>query len=141
MVMVEDLVVAEGPPNMRNRSSTFRYRGLVYLADRSTMIRYAGGRDEIARYTGGGNGVGNSTGEDISKYRGKYTDGGDSKDLDKNLDKVDKDRVYFWYSSRRYRWSKFFDEKTISQCLQDGLLHIFSCVYCIKRAIEENEAL
>ena len=40
MVMVmEDLVVAEDPPNMRNRSSTFRYGGFAYLADRSAMVR------------------------------------------------------------------------------------------------------
>lgn len=34
-----------------------------------------------------------------------------------------------------------FDEDNISQCLQDGLLHIFSCVCQIKRAIEENDEL
>ena len=39
MVMVEDLVVAEDPPNMRKRSSTFRYGGFAYLADRSAMVR------------------------------------------------------------------------------------------------------
>ncbi len=39
MVMVEDLVVAERPPNMRKRSSIFRYGGAVYLADRSAMVR------------------------------------------------------------------------------------------------------
>ena len=49
IVMVEDLVVAEDPPNMRNRSSTFRYGGFAYLADRSAMVRYAGGGGEIAR--------------------------------------------------------------------------------------------
>ena len=40
MVMVmEDLVVVEDPPNMRNRSSTFRYVGFAYLADRSAIVR------------------------------------------------------------------------------------------------------
>ena len=42
MVIVEDLVlavVAERPPNMRKRSSTFRYGGAAYLADRSAMVR------------------------------------------------------------------------------------------------------
>ena len=38
-VVAEDLVVAEDPPNMRNRSSTFRYGVLAYLADRSAMVR------------------------------------------------------------------------------------------------------
>ena len=37
--MVEDLVVAEDPPNMRNRSSTFRHGVPAYLADRSAMVR------------------------------------------------------------------------------------------------------
>ena len=39
MVMVMEDLVAEGPPNMRNRSSTFRYGGFEYLADRSAMVR------------------------------------------------------------------------------------------------------
>ena len=39
IVMVEDLVVVKGPPNMRNRSSIFRYGGFAYLADRSAMVR------------------------------------------------------------------------------------------------------
>ena len=41
-MVTEDLVVAveaEDPPNIRNRSSTFRYGGLAYLADRSAMVR------------------------------------------------------------------------------------------------------
>ena len=49
IVMVEDAVVAERPPNMRNRSSTFRHGGFAYLADRSAMVRYAGGGGEVAR--------------------------------------------------------------------------------------------
>ena len=39
VMVTEDLVVAEDPPNMRNRLSTFRYGSLVYLADRSVMVR------------------------------------------------------------------------------------------------------
>ena len=42
VIVMEDLgvaVVAEDPPNMRNRSSTFRYGGAAYLADRSAMVR------------------------------------------------------------------------------------------------------
>ena len=40
MVMVEDLVVVEGPPNMRKRSSIFKYRGLgAYLVYRSSTVR------------------------------------------------------------------------------------------------------
>ena len=48
MAMVEDVVVAERPPNMRKRSSTFRYGGFAYLADRSARVRYGGGGREIA---------------------------------------------------------------------------------------------
>ena len=50
VMVVEDLVVvvvAEGPSNMQYRSSTFRYGGAVYLADRSATVRYAGGGGEI----------------------------------------------------------------------------------------------
>ena len=39
LAVAEDLVVAEDPPNMRKRSSTFRYGGLAYLADRSAIVR------------------------------------------------------------------------------------------------------
>ena len=45
VMVVEDLVVAvvavvaEGPPNMRKRSSTFRCGGAAYLAYRSSMVR------------------------------------------------------------------------------------------------------
>ena len=50
IVMVEDIGVAEDPPNIRNRSSTFRYGGVgPYLADRSATVRYAGGGGDIAR--------------------------------------------------------------------------------------------
>ena len=60
---------------------------------------------------------------------------GNGEHLDKDLDED------FWHSSRRCRWSRFFDENIIPQCLQDGLLHYFSCVCQIKRAIEEHDAL
>ena len=39
VVMVEDAVVAERPPNMRIRSSTFRYGGFANLVDRSATVR------------------------------------------------------------------------------------------------------
>ncbi len=39
IVMVEALVVAERPLNMRNRSSTLRYGVDIYLADRSATVR------------------------------------------------------------------------------------------------------
>ena len=48
MEMVMGDLVAEGPLNMRNRSSTFRYEGFANLVDRSAMVRYAGGGGEIA---------------------------------------------------------------------------------------------
>ena len=76
MVMVEDLVVAEDPLNMRNRSSTFRYVGLAYLADRSAMVRYVGGGGEIARYAGGGDGIrGVGGGEHAAEYVDEDKDG------------------------------------------------------------------
>ena len=84
MVMVmEDLVVAvvaEGPPNMRKRSSTFRYGGAAYLADRSTMVRqvlYAGGEGEIARQVGSGDGDGDGdVGGDTLFSSGRAAGGG-----------------------------------------------------------------
>ena len=104
MVMVmEDLGVAEDPPNMRNRSSTFRYGGFAYLADRSATVIYVGGEGDIARYTGGGDGVGDGAGEDIGEHRGEHADRGDGKDLDENLDEGL--YVCFWHSSRRCRCS------------------------------------
>ena len=129
--VVEDLAVAERPPNMRNRSSTFRYRGVAYLADRSATVRYVlyvGSGGDIARYLGGG--------EDIGKYAAedRGEDGGKG-------DVEDRLSIYFQHSSRRCRWSWFFNKKTFSQCLQHGLLHIFSCACRIRRAIKENEVL
>ena len=41
------MVVAEGPPNILYRLLTFRYKGTIYLADRSATIRYISGSDEI----------------------------------------------------------------------------------------------
>ena len=141
-------MVAEGPPNMRKRSSTFRYGGAAYLAYRSLTVRYVlyvGGGGDIARYLGGSEDVGEYAGEDRGEDGGEGEDEdrgeGKDEDLDEDLDEADEDRVHFWHSSRRCRWSRFFDEKTISQCLQDGLLHLSSCVCRIRRAMEENEAL
>ena len=68
VIVMEDLVIAEDPPNMRNRSSTFRYVGLAYLADRSATVRYVGGGGDIARYLGGGEGAGDGAGEDIGEH-------------------------------------------------------------------------
>ena len=56
--MVEDQ--AERRPNMRNKSSIFRYRG-AYLAYRSATVRqfpYVGGGGDSNRYVGGGDGDG-----------------------------------------------------------------------------------
>ena len=63
-------MVVERPPNMRKRSSTFRYGGFANLADRSSMVRYVGGGGDIARYAGGG--------EDLDEDR--------DEDLDEDLD-------------------------------------------------------
>ena len=134
-------MVAEDPPNMRKRSSTFRYGGVAYLADRSATVRYVlyvGGGGDIARYLGGGEDVGEYAGED----RGEDGGEGEDEDLDEDLDEeLGEDRVRFWHSSRRCRCKRFFDENTSSQCLQDGLSHMPSCVCRMRRAIEENEAL
>ena len=88
MVMVmEDLGVAEDPPNMRNRSSTLRYGGLAYLADRSAMVRYDGGEGEIARYAGGGDGIrgvgggGEHACEHVGEDWGEGLDEGKDEDL------------------------------------------------------------
>ena len=76
---------AEYRPNMRNKSSIFRYRG-VYLIYRSSTVRkslitiYIGGRGDNIRYISGGNGDSNS--KDISKYIDKYI----GKDKDKDID-------------------------------------------------------
>ena len=94
VIVIEDLVT-EDPLNMRNRSSIFRYKGFAYLADKSTMVRYNGGKGEIARYTGNGDriwGVGGGG----SEYADRYVDGhvsehggedwgeGEDEDLDKD---------------------------------------------------------
>ena len=152
MVIVEDAVVAERPPNMRKRSSTFRHGGFAYLADRSATVIYVlhvGGGGEIAWSLGGGEGAGDGAGEDIGEHADEHAveDGDEDLDEESVEDRgegaVDKDRlsICFGHSSRRCRWSWFFDENTFSQCLQEGLLHMFSCVCRIRRAIEENEAL
>ena len=153
MVMVmEDLGVAEDPPNMRYRSSTFRHGGFAYLADRSAMVRYVGGGGEIARYAGGGDGIrgvgggehaGEHVGEDADGHVGEHggEDLGEGLDEDRDEEAGEDLCVCFWHSSRKCRCSWFFDGNTISQSLQDGLLHMFSCVCRMRRAIEENEAL
>ena len=98
-------MVAEDPPNMRNRSSTFRYGGLAYLADRSAMVRYAGGGGEIASYLGGGEGVGDGAGEDIGEHVDEHAVEGRDEDLVEDLGEVavDEDRlsICFRHSSRR----------------------------------------
>ena len=78
MVMVEDAVVAEGPPNTRKRSSTFRYGDFVNLASRFTTVSYAGGGEcKIAWYTGGGDrirGVDDGDGEYAGEHVGEDED-------------------------------------------------------------------
>ena len=107
IVMVEGAVVAERPPNMRNRSSIFRHGGFAYLADKSAMVRYVGGGGEIAWYLGGGEGTGDGAGEDV----GEHVDGHAVEDRDEDLgeglgegdgEDLDEDLcVCFRYSSRR----------------------------------------
>ena len=78
MIIMEDLVVAvvvvvaERPPNMRYRSSTFRHVGAAYLADRSSTVRYVGGGGEIVRYFGGGDGAGDGANEDFGEHVGEH---------------------------------------------------------------------
>ena len=102
VMMVEDLVVAEDPLNMRKRLSTFRYGGFVYLADRSATVMYVGGEGDIARYLGGGEGAGDGAGEDIGEYVDEYAveDGGEGEDED--LDEGPRCLcICFWHSSRK----------------------------------------
>ncbi len=113
-----DLIGAERRPNLRNKSSIFRYRG-AYLVYRSSTVRkflttlYSGGGGEIVRYFGGGDGDGGSdsgsdalfsSGSDaVGRIRGVI--GGDGEDLgeDEGEDE-DEDRlsIRFWHSSRRW---------------------------------------
>ena len=102
-------MVAEDPPNMRNRSSTFRHGGLAYLADRSAMVRYAGGGGEVARYAGGGDRI-RGVGGGIGEHAAEHVDGhvgehgvedlgeGDGEDLDEDPRCL---CIWFWHSSRR----------------------------------------
>ena len=107
MVMVMEDLVAEGPPNMRNRSSTFRYGGFAYLADRSAMVRYVGGGGDIARYAGGGDGAGDGAGEDVGMYVDGHVGEHGGEDLGEGLDEdCDEEAgedlcVCFWHSLRR----------------------------------------
>ena len=141
MVMVED--AAERPLNMRKRS---------------LMVRYVDGGEDIGEHAGGHVGwyVGEDLDEDVGEDGGEDLDedldedlgedGGkvdveEDEDLNKDLDADLEKKCCFWYSSRRCRCRRFFDENTLSQCLQDGLLQTFSCVCRMRRVIEENDAL
>ena len=93
-VMVMEDLVAEDPPNMRNRSSIFRHGGFAYLADRSATVRYVGGGGDIARYAGGGDGAGDGAGGYVGEHVGEHADEGDN-------DVEDRLCLCFWYSSRR----------------------------------------
>jgi hypothetical protein len=69
--------------------------------------------------------VNNSISKDINKYVNKYIIENRVKDLVKDLnenlyedlDKADKNRIYFWYSSRKCRCKRFFNKNIVSQCL------------------------
>ena len=91
---------------------------------------YVDSGGEIARYVGGSDGLDDGTGEDI----GEHVDG--HVDEEEDRDRED-DRVCFRHSSRRCRCSRFLDWKTFSECLQDGLLQVFSCVCRLRRVVEE----
>ena len=78
IIIVEDAVVAERPPNMRKRSSTFRHRGFAYLVDRSLTVRYVSSGGNIARYAGGGDGDGDRGSDALfSSGGGNGEDAGD----------------------------------------------------------------
>ena len=106
-----------------------------------------GGGGEIARYLGGGDAnedigehVGEHAGEDLDERLDKDAGEQEGEDLDEDLDE-DILCTCFWLSSRRCRCSRPFDENTISQCLQDGLSHMPSCVCRVRRAIEKKDVL
>ena len=105
---------AERRPNMRNKSSIFRYWG-AYLAYRSATVRqfpYVGGGGDNTRYCGGGEGdgdvwgVGGGEDEDFGEHVGEHGVEGEDKDLAEDLDE---DAgclcICFWHSSRRCRCS------------------------------------
>ncbi len=85
---------AERRPNMRNKSSIFRYGGLAYLAYRSSTVRKFGGEGEIARYLRVGEGVGDGAGEDIGEHVDEHADEGGDDHVDEDLDEdLDEDGV------------------------------------------------
>ena len=86
---------AERRPNMRNKSSIFRYRG-AYLAYRSATVRqfpYVGGGGDNNRYVGGGGdggsdalfssggGDGEDAGEHVDGHVGEHGGEGDGEGL------------------------------------------------------------
>ena len=103
---------AERRPNMRNKSSTFRYWG-AYLAYRSSTVRkflttlYVGGRGDNIRYVGGGD-SGSDGGSDalFSSGGGDRIPGVGDEYAGEGVGEYE-DRLYncFWHSSRRCRCS------------------------------------
>ena len=75
---------AERRPNMRNKSSIFRYRG-AYLVYRSATVKqflYVGGGGEITRYCGGGEG--NGDGGSDALFSSGWGDG-EGEDFDEHV--------------------------------------------------------
>ena len=85
--------------------------------------------------------MGENIGEHVDEHA--VEDRGEDWGEDRGEGAIDEDRlsICFQHSSRKCRCSWFFDENTISQCLQDGLLYTSSYVCQISRAIEENKVL
>ena len=95
------------------------------------MTLYVGGGGDNIRYAGRGDGDGDGdVGGDVGRNAlfslgsavGDWTRGaGDGEDMRENEDEV-------WHSLRRCWCNRFFDENTFSECLQDRLSYIISCV-------------
>lgn len=108
--MVEDR--AERRPNMRNKSSTFRYWG-AYLIYRSLTVRkflttlYIGGGGDNIRYVGGGDSSSDGGSDALfSSGGGNRIRGIGDKSAGKGVGKYEGRLCNcFWHSSRRYRCS------------------------------------
>ena len=101
---------AERRPNMRNKSSTFRYWG-AYLAYRSSTVRkflttlYVGGGGDNIRYVGGGDGGSNALFSSGGSDRIRGVGDGDKYTGESVGEYEDRLCNCFWHSSRRCRCS------------------------------------
>ena len=48
VIIIKNLIIIKNSPNIRNKSSTFKYIDLIYFTDKSIIVRYIDNKDEIA---------------------------------------------------------------------------------------------